>query len=60
MLLRFVTNVHIVYHFLWKKKRSLESHYKNRYNKRVSDKLNNMYRRIEIEKDRREYIENNK
>lgn len=60
MLLWFVTNVHIVYHFLWKKKRSLESHYKNRYNKRVSDKSNNMYRRIEIEKDRREYIENNK
>ena len=60
MLLWFVTNVHIVYHFLWKKKRSLESHYKNRYNKRVGEKLNNIYRHIDIEKDRREYIENNK
>ena len=60
MLLWFVTNVHIVYHFLWKKKRSLESHYKNRYNKRVSEKLNNIYSHIDIEKDRREYIENNK
>ena len=60
MLLWFVTNVHIVYHFLWLKKRSLESHYKNRYNKRVSDKISNMYRRIEIQTDRREYIENNK